>query len=229
MKYFKYFYELFTCVSVLNFFEDKLCLSSWNSGLIFLVQPGVSYVCLRLLLNMRVITEYTDSMTFEGKIEIVFMGNWHMSFFLLWDLANELSQRSLNKSFTLHLIWKLFSLSFRLTLPCWFGRETTSDVLVYRWSIVASFPFIFFLWMGGCHLHQTVVCQVGWGCRIHRLHLCRGVRRPNECPGYDTKQSDGEVPAMLELWGMQSTPLLPSLPGPLWPGVVVPDRALSMG
>ena len=43
------------------------------------------------------------------------------------------------------------------------------------------------------------------------------------------KQSDGEVPAVLELWGMQSTPLLPLLPGPLWPGVVVPDRALSMG
>ena len=34
---------------------------------------------------------------------------------------------------------------------------------------------------------------------------------------------------MLELWGMQSTPPLPSLPGPLWPGVVVPDRVLSMG
>ncbi len=43
------------------------------------------------------------------------------------------------------------------------------------------------------------------------------------------KQSDGEVPAMLELWGMRSTPSLPSLPGPLWPGVVAPDRALSMG
>ena len=28
---------------------------------------------------------------------------------------------------------------------------------------------------------------------------------------------------MLELWGMQSTPLLPSLPGPLSPGVVAPD------
>ena len=52
---------------------------------------------------------------------------------------------------------------------------------------------------------------------------------PNECPGYDTKQSDGEVPAMLELWGMWSTPSLPSLPGPLWPGVLAPDRALSMG
>ena len=71
---------------------------------------------------------------------------------------------------------------------------------------------------------------VGWGCRIHRLLLCRGVRPPpNECPRYDTKQSDGEVPAMLELWGMRSTPSLPSLPGPLWPGVVAPDKALSMG
>ena len=52
---------------------------------------------------------------------------------------------------------------------------------------------------------------------------------PNECPVYDTKQSDGEVPAVRELWGMRSTPSLPSLPGPLWLGVVAPDRALSMG
>ena len=34
---------------------------------------------------------------------------------------------------------------------------------------------------------------------------------------------------MLELWGMRSTPSLPSLPGGLWPIVVAPDRALSMG
>ena len=33
---------------------------------------------------------------------------------------------------------------------------------------------------------------------------------------------------MLDLWGMRSTPSLPTLPGPLWPGVVVPDRVLSM-
>ena len=52
---------------------------------------------------------------------------------------------------------------------------------------------------------------------------------PNECPSYDTKQSDGEVPVMQGFWGMQITPSLPLLPGPLWPGVVVPDRALSMG
>ena len=51
------------------------------------------------------------------------------------------------------------------------------------------------------------------------LNLCRGViPTPNECLGYDTKQSDGEVPVMP----------LPLLPGPLWPGVLAPDRALSM-
>ena len=34
---------------------------------------------------------------------------------------------------------------------------------------------------------------------------------------------------MLEFWGMRSTSSLPSLPGPLWPGVVAPDRVISMG
>ena len=34
---------------------------------------------------------------------------------------------------------------------------------------------------------------------------------------------------MLELWRIRSTPSLPSLPGPLWLGVVAPVRVLSMG
>ena len=45
---------------------------------------------------------------------------------------------------------------------------------------------------------------------------------PNECPRYDIKQSDGEVPVMMGLWEMQSTPSFR-------PGMVTPDRALSMG
>ena len=53
---------------------------------------------------------------------------------------------------------------------------------------------------------------------MHRLLLC------NECPGYNTKQSDGELWVMLELSVLRSTPSLPSLPGPLWPGVVAPDK-----
>ena len=35
----------------------------------------------------------------------------------------------------------------------------------------------------------------------------------NECPRYDTKQSDGETPSMLELSGMRSIYSLPSHPG----------------
>ena len=52
---------------------------------------------------------------------------------------------------------------------------------------------------------------------------------PYEYSGYDTKQSDGEALIMLELWVMESTASLPSLPGLLWPGEVAPDRVLSMG
>ena len=68
------------------------------------------------------------------------------------------------------------------------------------------------------------------GCRIYWLHLCRGLRPPttththNESPRYDTKQSDGEVPVMLELWGMWRTPSLPLLPCALWPGMVAPEK-----
>ena len=35
----------------------------------------------------------------------------------------------------------------------------------------------------------------------------------NECPKNDIKLSDDEAPERLELWGKQSTSLLPLLPG----------------
>ena len=58
---------------------------------------------------------------------------------------------------------------------------------------------------------------VSWDCRIHWQLLCRGVRLtyPQRMSCYDTKQSDGEAPVMLELWRMWTTPLLSSLPDPL--------------
>ena len=73
--------------------------------------------------------------------------------------------------------------------------------------------------------------DVGWCGSIHQIHLCRGVRptHPHECPGYDTKQSDGEDLVMLELWGMQSTPSLPFLSGHLWSGAVALDKVLYVG
>ena len=67
-------------------------------------------------------------------------------------------------------------------------------------------------------IYTMYSCPVGWGCRIHWLHLWRRVRpHPTSVLIYDTKQSDGEAPIM------------PSLPGPLWPGVVAPDSVLSIG
>ena len=65
--------------------------------------------------------------------------------------------------------------------------------------------------------------------RIHQLHLCKRVRPLQWVSGYNAKQSDGKAPGMLELWRMRSTPSLPSLPGPLWSGVVAPERVLSIG
>ena len=47
--------------------------------------------------------------------------------------------------------------------------------------------------------------------------LQKGKTPPNECPAYDTKQSDGEAPVKLKFWGMRNSSLLPSLPGLLWP------------
>ena len=49
----------------------------------------------------------------------------------------------------------------------------------------------------------------------------------NECPGYDTKQSDDEA-SVLKLWGMGSTSSLPLLSVLLWPGVVVSVLVPSM-
>ena len=72
-------------------------------------------------------------------------------------------------------------------------------------------------------------CPASWGSKIYRLHHCRGIRPPPLWMSwYGTKQSDGEVPVMLELWGMWSIPSLTLLSGPLRPGMVAPNRALSM-
>ena len=55
-----------------------------------------------------------------------------------------------------------------------------------------------------------------------------GFELPQRVSRYDTKESGGEAPVMLELWGMQSTTLLPSLSGSLWPGEVATNRVQSM-
>ena len=60
------------------------------------------------------------------------------------------------------------------------------------------------------------------GATEYTISLQRG-KTPPMCPEFDTKHSDGKTSVML------STPLLPSLSGPLWSGVLASNRVLSMG
>ena len=59
------------------------------------------------------------------------------------------------------------------------------------------------------HIHHSKIVNrnlffgpVGWGYRI-QLHLCRGVRLPQEYPVYGSKQSKYEASVILELLGMR--------------------------
>ena len=78
-------------------------------------------------------------------------------------------------------------------------------------------------------VHKSLSAQSARAVEYTDCFSVEGLDPTNECPVYDTKQSDGEVPIMLGLWGMRSTPSLPLLPDSLWPGMVTPDRALFMG
>ena len=96
--------------------------------------------------------------------------------------------------------------------------------MTIRYEVVAIYIYIYIYI---CR-HETN-CLIGRSCRIHQQLLCRGIRAPNECPVYDTKQPDVEIPVILEFGGMWSNPSLPSLPGPLWLRVTTLVRVLSMG
>ena len=81
------------------------------------------------------------------------------------------------------------------------------------------------------HKNSIFICPVGCGVGVAEYADCISAERldpSNDCPGYYTKQSDSEASVMQEIWGILSTLLLPLLPGQLWPGVVAPDRFISM-
>ena len=56
----------------------------------------------------------------------------------------------------------------------------------------------------------TILLSVGWGRRIHRLYFWGRLRPPQRQSWIWHKKSHGKVPVILKLWGMQSTPSLPS-------------------
>ena len=83
-----------------------------------------------------------------------------------------------------------------------------------------SFLFIYYAqFLFSSYLKSFALHRFYWSflfCHAYLHVTYNSSRSINECPGYDTKQSDGEVPVMLEPWGIQSSSSLPLLPGLSW-------------
>ena len=106
---------------------------------------------------------------------------------------------------------------------------SVNEILLSKWSVIFR-NLLFNVFNVG--LTPLYIYKPGrLGCKKHRLHFCGGIRPPphSECPGYDTEQSDGEAPVILTFREIGSTPSVPSIPRPLWLGVVASDRALALG
>ena len=167
----------------------------------------------------------------------------YLRFFFSFSLSLSLSlslcvyKVYMNEYLYIHMFFQWHGLSLILRLYIYiyiyiyFAISTSLSHFLSIYNCYSKFLLIF-------RAHSISICsendwaktgdyfEKNWDCR---LHFCRGVRPPTLCPRYDTKQSDGEVPVLLKLWRMWNTSLLPSLLGPLWPGVVAPHRPLSLG
>ena len=133
-------------------------------------------------------------------------------------------------SYPRHPLWSWFFHGPFLN-PAVHECESLFIPLSMKLIICSQFIFTFFYccFLGG---FLTVIYQVflsNTNFAQLAASLQRGKAPTNKCPGYDTKQSDNEARLTLELWRMQSTCSLPSLPGQPWPGVVAADRVLCIG
>ena len=123
------------------------------------------------------------------------------SIYILYSLYTLYSIYTLYSLYTLYSIDTLYNLYILYRIYTLYSVYTLYSIYtLYSQYILYSIYTLYSL----CALYYQ--SPVGLSCRIHRQHLCRGVRPPP----HDTKQSDGEIRVMLEFWGMQSTPLLPS-------------------
>ena len=84
-------------------------------------------------------------------------------------------------------------------------------------------------------MYQMNFCPVGWGCRIHQLHLCRAVISPPPPPPL-TSVLDMTLSNLIvwfqQCWGFGECKVLlhchRSQLHSGWPGVAVTDRGLSI-
>ena len=122
------------------------------------------------------------------------------------------------------MIWNKTVLTFNSVLPNQLGLWNTLPAPLQRGknhSHWVSWLWDYTIWWWGFSnagalgntKYSFIVSPVGWGYRIHRLHLCRGVRpHPNQCPGYDTKQSVGEGSSNTGALGNAEYPFIAIVP-----------------
>ena len=91
--------------------------------------------------------------------------------------------------------------------------------------IVATYIFYCYIHK---HAHAYILAQSALAVEYTDCFSAEDSNSPNELSGFDPKQSIGVAPVIVELMGMRRNPLLPSLPGPLRPRVVAPDRVPFM-
>ena len=92
------------------------------------------------------------------------------------------------------------------------GEAATKDIILINFLDMKG-PISDNLFEKGATLNSVSYCLLprhnqpsrlgGWG-SVEYINciFAESYDPSNECPGYDTKQSDGEAPVMLELWGM---------------------------
>ena len=92
--------------------------------------------------------------------------------------------------------WFVSKLNFFFNFFCWLISRpillrNTLNIYLYLigWDKFTHYLFWTFCYVG----NELFSCLIDWGCWTNRQHLRREVRLPNEYPGYDIKQSDGEV------------------------------------
>ena len=123
-----------------------------------------SFSILTLFLNFLQLTLVCNSLSLSLSLS-------HNSRSLLTQVCNSLSLSHNSRSLLTQVCNSPCSL-FLSTLSCLQSL---------------SFPLLAFNSLSAYSCFQISLCPFGWGCRIHQLLLCRGVRPPpNECPGYDT-------------------------------------------
>ena len=172
--------------------------------------------------------DHQKQMTTKRKLELQQYGCSLISSFLLWinlllGLINSSSHEPITQA-------------PYLTDSLWLTPH--SELTLVPWSVVnVTFSPVLLIVKTWGWWHKVIITQhphsqtsppAEWAWALEYTDSLSALRPPpNECPVYDIKQPDGEAP-VLEIWGMWSTPSLPLFPGLLLPGVVGPDRVLSM-